>query len=232
MTTHRLIVADKQLLFAHALAEALKVAGHHVIAVCATRSELISTLRSADVTICLTDLRLADGSVQDLLGHIATTKPDCRVVVLTDDARPDVLRSVLEAGAAGYLQKSRGLDVLLDALARVVRGEVVVEASFVPVATARLVDSVRARAVWEALTNRELQCLKLMVAGKDTTAMSRELGVSRTTVRSHVQAVLHKLGVHSRLEAAALAARHGLVSDPHPVQAASVAFPRRYRTAQ
>jgi two-component system nitrate/nitrite response regulator NarL len=88
----------------------------------------------------------------------------------------------------------------------------VVEASLLPATSARLGDAVRARALREALTNRERQCLDLIVQGKDTSAMSRELHVSRTTVRSHVQALLTKLGVHSRLEAAALAARLGVLS--------------------
>ncbi|MCU1659637.1 MAG: two component transcriptional regulator, LuxR family, partial [Pseudonocardiales bacterium] len=55
---------------------------------------------------------------------------------------------------------------------------------------------------------------ELLAEGLDTAAMARRLGVSRTTVRSHVQAVLTKLGVHSRLEAASLAIRFGLVGAP------------------
>ena len=211
LLTYRLVVADPQLLFAHVLAEALKTAGCQVIATCSKRSELASALRSPEPMICLTDLRLADDSVEDLLASVAAARPDCRIVVLTDDARPEVLQSVLQAGASGYFQKSRGLNVLLDALARVARGEIVIEASLAAGPTSRLVSSARTRDFWDGLTNRELQCLQLMVEGKDTTGMSRELGVSRTTVRSHVQAVLHKLGVHSRLEAAALVARHGLL---------------------
>jgi two-component system nitrate/nitrite response regulator NarL len=211
--SHRLVVADPQLLFAHVLGEALRTAGHEVRAVCSTRAELAAAIRAPGPTICLTDLRLADGDVADLITHAAATHPDCRIIVLTDDARPEVLQSVLRTGASGYFQKSRGLNVLLDALARVARGEVVIEASFAAGSGARLVDSGHVRSYWDGLTNRELQCLQLMVEGKDTTAMSRELGVSRTTVRSHVQAVLHKLGVHSRLEAAALVARHGMFAD-------------------
>jgi two-component system, NarL family, nitrate/nitrite response regulator NarL len=65
-----------------------------------------------------------------------------------------------------------------------------------------------------ALTQRERECLTLLVAGLDTTAMMRELGVSRTTVRTHLQAVLSKLDVHSRLEAASFAVRHNLVEAP------------------
>jgi DNA-binding NarL/FixJ family response regulator len=60
------------------------------------------------------------------------------------------------------------------------------------------------------LTGRELECLAMLVEGLDTAAMVARLGVSRTTIRTHIQAVLTKLGVHSRLEAASVAVRYGL----------------------
>ncbi len=63
------------------------------------------------------------------------------------------------------------------------------------------------------LTDRERECLALLVEGLDTTAMARKLSVSRTTVRTHVQSVLTKLGVHSRLEAASFAVRYRLLDD-------------------
>jgi len=67
------------------------------------------------------------------------------------------------------------------------------------------------------LTPRELECLALLASGFGTTLIARRLGVSTMTIRSHVQAVLTKLGVHSRLEAASLAIRYGLVdASPRP----------------
>ena len=63
------------------------------------------------------------------------------------------------------------------------------------------------------LTTRERECLRLLVDGLDTTRMATALGVSPATVRTHVQSLLVKLGVHSRLEAASLAVRYRLVED-------------------
>jgi DNA-binding CsgD family transcriptional regulator len=68
------------------------------------------------------------------------------------------------------------------------------------------------------LTHRELECLALLAAGLDTAAMAARLGLSTTTIRSHVQAVLTKLGVHSRLEAASLAMRYHLVDATEPCE--------------
>jgi two-component system nitrate/nitrite response regulator NarL len=61
------------------------------------------------------------------------------------------------------------------------------------------------------LTPRELQCLALLASGVGTTVIARRLGVSTMTIRSHIQAVLTKLSVHSRMEAVSLAIRYGLV---------------------
>ena len=71
---------------------------------------------------------------------------------------------------------------------------------------------------WRAsyLTDREQQCLTLLVEGLGTAAMANRLGVRTTTVRTHVQSLLSKLGVHSRLEAATLAIRYSL---PYPADA-------------
>ena len=74
----------------------------------------------------------------------------------------------------------------------------------------------------EHLTGREWQCLAMLVEGLNTTAMTARLGVSRTTVRTHVQALLTKLGVHSRLEAASLAVRYRLLDEDSTGGGASV----------
>lgn len=66
------------------------------------------------------------------------------------------------------------------------------------------------------LTHRERQCLGMMTHGMNTRAMAERLTVSDATVRTHVQSVLAKLGVNSRLEAVALTVRTGLLPNTHP----------------
>jgi two-component system nitrate/nitrite response regulator NarL len=132
--------------------------------------------------------------------------------VLTAQGDSAVMGAALDAGALGFLHKSRGMNVLLDVVRRVAADEVVVEGSF---ARRRTSDdgSAHLRRLAGYLTDRERECLSMLVAGLDTSGMATRLGVSQTTVRSHVQAVLAKLGVHSRLEAATLAMRYGLCDD-------------------
>jgi two-component system nitrate/nitrite response regulator NarL len=70
-----------------------------------------------------------------------------------------------------------------------------------------------ARRLAAFLTGRERECLNLLVEGLDTSSIATKLGVSAATVRTHVQSVLTKLGVHSRLEAASYAVRYGLLDE-------------------
>ena len=111
-------------------------------------------------------------------------------------------------GASGYVHQSRGIDALVCALERVLNGEIVIDVPDAP--PRRPAEPNHALRLAAHLTGRERQCLLMLVEGLDTAAMVERLGVSRTTVRTHLQAVLTKLGVHSRLEAASFAVRHRL----------------------
>jgi len=149
----------------------------------------------------------------DVIRRVIAASAGTRVIVLS--SAPDTVAAMraLNAGASGYMHKSRGVSALLSAVERVLLGNVVVD---VPAAT-----DIRKSACDDAersavrLTTRERECLSLLVEGLDTAAMVVKLGISRATVRSHVQAVLSKLGVHSRLEAASFAVRSGIL-DAYP----------------
>lgn len=205
-----LVLGDAQVLFMEALTEVLAGAGHQVTGV-STRSDLVDALRTGNPQLCLVDNRFPDGAIVDILDRLVRANTGCRFIIVTADEDPDLLLAALDAGAMGYVHKTRGISVLLDAVHRVKLGETVIEGTFVRSRRPTQRGSAQVRRLANYLTQRELECLTLLVAGLDTVAMSRQLGVSRTTVRSHVQAVLTKLGVHSRLEAASLAIRYGLV---------------------
>jgi two-component system nitrate/nitrite response regulator NarL len=123
------------------------------------------------------------------------------------------MRQAVRLGAVGYVPKTWGIHKLVHALGRVIDGAVVLDA---PRTTSVRSDVSEARRLAAHLTARERECLALLVEGLDTPAMTLRLGVSTTTVRSHVQALLTKLGVHSRLEAATFAVRYDLVDHDQP----------------
>jgi len=142
------------------------------------------------------------------------------VLVLSADPDTEGILEALRAGSSGYVHKNRGVSALTAAIDRALQGEVVVD---VPKDNGyrRSRERDHARRLAAFLTEREWQCLELLVEGTSTAAMAISLGISRATVRTHVQAVLLKLGVHSRLEAAAYAVRYGLVDGAQPARVAS-----------
>jgi two-component system nitrate/nitrite response regulator NarL len=211
------VLADDQVILTDALSEVLRNGGHRVVATAASGRSLAGYLTSFQPDVCITESRFTDCDCLDLLGDLFAASPDTKVVVLTADSNTDTMQRALQAGAAAVVHKSRRLPALLDVLRRVSGGEVVVEGSFVR-PTSLPSTSSQLRRLSAYLTGRELECLALLTRGMDTEAMSRHLGVSPTTVRSHIQAVLTKLGVHSRLEAASVAVRLGLGEPSLPMR--------------
>jgi two-component system nitrate/nitrite response regulator NarL len=206
-----IVLGDEQLIFLETLAQSLSNAGHTVAATCSSRAALVAAVRREAPSVCITDSQYSDGDLTDLLEGLAQAWPGCKLIILTNGGSPDLLRTAIDAGALGIVQKNRGLAVLLDVVRRVGLGEIVIEASFAPIRR-RTSESVEAHRLARYLTAREYECLSLLIAGSDTSMMAGYLGVSRTTVRSHVQSLLCKLGVHSRLEAVAVATRYGLAA--------------------
>jgi two-component system nitrate/nitrite response regulator NarL len=206
-----IVLADNHVAFLDALTAVLTPVGHHIVATAETRSELIGSIRALQPNLCITDSHFPDGDGVAAIDEITATSPDTMIVILTDDENPETLRRALAAGAVGYMHKSRGLPVLLKLLGQVSNGEIVIAGSFSPLRTAEPPAPTQLRLLAAYLTPRELECLALLAAGLDTKVISHRLSVSITTARSHIQSVLTKLGVHSRVEAASLAIRHNLI---------------------
>lgn len=206
----KLILGDDQALFLDALATVLAQHGHEVSVVARSPEELVAHARHQRPDACVIDCNVAVDEGTQTIRQVCEVSPDTIVVVLSAAADADSAELALDAGAAGYLHQSRGVDVLVAALEKMRSGQQVID---VPDAgpARRLRPASHADRLAGSLTARERECLSLLVAGLDTAAMVRQMGVSRTTVRTHLQSVLTKLGVHSRLEAASFAVRHRLV---------------------
>jgi two-component system nitrate/nitrite response regulator NarL len=131
--------------------------------------------------------------------------------MLTADHDPEGMGFAMAAGAAGYVHKSCGLAALVAAIRQAYDGDPVELLAPPPGHRALLGRNMDAVRLASFLTQRERQCLAMLADGHSTAAMAQRLGVSAATVRTHVQAVLTKLGVHSRLQAASLAVLNSLV---------------------
>lgn len=153
----------------------------------------------------------ADGHASCLLRDRA---PDSRIIVLADDGDQRLLAEGLGCGASGYVTKDCSPTELVEAVRGVARGEVLVPATMLGPLLSDLLDR---RKVHEGallklarLSPRERQVLALVARGKTSSAIAEELVISPETARTHVQNILAKLGVHSRLEAASFVIEHGL----------------------
>ncbi len=173
--------------------------------VCAEASDAPSAVERAMQSrpdVCLLDINMPGNGIA-AAAQISAALPGTPVVMLTVSRQDDDLFDALRAGASGYLLKGFDEDAIGDALQRVLAGEATLPGTLV----ARLVDEFRDReqhrvAVPDGhmarLTGREWDVLELMRKGASTAEISERLFVSATTVRSHVSAILRKLGVPNR----------------------------------
>ena len=162
----------------------------------------------------LPDVILMDMVMPDMDGATATAlirqkHPQVQILVLTSFKEGDLIKKALAAGAIGYLLK----DVSADDLARAIRAAHVGRATLSPEAAQSLVETTNLPpAPGLDLTEREREVLALMVEGSSNSQIAVKLGVSSSTIKSHVSNILSKLGVASRTEAVTLALRSHIIS--------------------
>ncbi len=212
--THRLVIGDENRLIADALELALTSRGYDVLATATTRGTLLRAVLAHRPDVCLLDPELLDGCAIDLIDHVHARVSEVKVLILSADTSPRMVAAAIEAGAAGCLSKNQGIDALAQAVERVARGEFTIDPVLAQQTLRHLRDHRNDRDQplrW--LTRREREVLRRLTEGDGTREIARVLGVSTNTARTHVQNVLDKLGVHSRLEAVALAIRAGVDSD-------------------
>jgi two-component system nitrate/nitrite response regulator NarL len=211
----RLVLCDDHRLLAEALATALRAHGHEVVAVATTPEAGYRAVVEHRPDVCVLDVGFPGASGLDMVARITSANQDCKVLMLSGRSSPDMVNAALTAGAAGFVLKEDGIDRILHALDRVLDGEAVVDSALLRAALSvpmprRSAESQRLR----SLTPREQQALRRIAAGDSTKEVARAMQVSESTARTHVQNVLTKLGVRSRLQAAALVAREGLTDEP------------------
>jgi DNA-binding NarL/FixJ family response regulator len=174
----------------------------HVCGEAADADAAVEGARRTRPDVCLLDINMPGNGIS-AAAQITGALPDTSVVMLTVSRQDDDLFDALRAGASGYLLKGMDEAAIGDALKRVLAGEATLPGRLV----ARLVDEFRDRESHRVgvpagqsarLTGREWDVLELMRKGASTSDISERLFVSQTTVRSHVSAILRKLGVPNR----------------------------------
>jgi DNA-binding NarL/FixJ family response regulator len=204
------LIVDDHDMVAKALAAALDDGQFFsVVGIAHTRADAVQVLSACDVHVVVLDLRLADGDdTTSFIPEILLLSPDTKVLVLSAWGDDWSVSRAVEMGCHGYLLKEQGLDDLVDGIMAVARGE----ATFAPAVLSRVLKLLRPGTVTsESLTSRETEVLRRLADGLTTEQIAADLYVSVNTVRNHVNNIIRKLNVHSRLEAVSFAIRNGLI---------------------
>jgi DNA-binding NarL/FixJ family response regulator len=160
--------------------------------------------------VVLLDLGLPDRHGLDVLRELHVAKPELPVLILTMFPEDQLALRVLEIGAAGYLTKESAPEELVRALDRVLAGHKYLS----PEMAQAVADGLGGPPPppHEQLSDRELEVLRLLAAGRPITAISKQLGLSPKTVTTYRARLLHKLRMKSNAELTFYATHHGLVS--------------------
>ncbi|HZD79135.1 MAG TPA: response regulator transcription factor [Actinomycetota bacterium] len=214
----RVLLADEQSLFREAMKivlgsqEDLEVVGE-----ARDGMQAVAEVERVRPDVALLDAGLPNFDGIRATALIAERAPDCQVIVLSAQEDERVLVRAMEAGASGYLSKASPMSDLIEAARAVHRGEALVPPRMLGALLKRLVQRRRERddalKRMGSLTRREREVLALVADGADNEGIAQELVISPETARTHVQNVLGKLGVHSRLEAAAFVTQNGIMDD-------------------
>jgi two-component system nitrate/nitrite response regulator NarL len=205
----KILLCDDHVLLAEALESLLRAAGHEVVV---TRSpqEALRMLVEERPDVCVLDVGFPEGDGIEVLSHAAELSPTTKVLMLSAARDPELVRTAIDLGACGYICKDVGVVEVIRAVERVQEGEIILDPLVVRALTQR--SRVKPDDIeWLIgfLTRREREVLRRIVIGQSTREMAQDMHVSKSTARTHVQNVLQKLGVHSRLQAvAAVSRRH------------------------
>lgn len=204
-TTIRVLIADDHSIVRQGLATIInRDPEMTVIAQAEDGQQAIALFREYQPDVTLMDLRMPQvGGVEAITAICAEFKPARIVVLTTYDGDEDIYRG-LQSGAQGYLLKDAKPNELLNAIRTVHRGQQYIP----PDVGAKLVQ----RMSNPELTERELEVLRLMAQGTSNLDIAAALSISESTVKSHVNRILSKLGVNDRTQAVIVAVKRGIVN--------------------
>ena len=166
--------------------------------------------------VVLLDLNMPGISGREAVKMLVEELPQTQVLMLTVSEDAEDLMDTLKSGARGYLLKNIDADYLVDAIRRAARGEAVMS----PQMTSKLVRGLQAggaevvlpqAAEKDKVSPREREVLALLARGASNKEMARELQLAESTIKIHVQNILRKLNLTSRVQAAVYAVEHGIV---------------------
>jgi two-component system NarL family response regulator len=201
----RLLIVDDHPVVRAGLSSMLgKQPGLKLVGAAAGAEEALALLERCPVDVVLLDLRMPKMSGIEALPVFRGLKSPPHVIILTSFEFDEEIYRAVQAGARGYLSKETSREEIVTAIATVHAGR----QYFPPAIASRLAE----RTHRSTLSPRELEILEMLSRGFTNKEIGRALGISRYTVRNHINSINHKLEVCDRTEAASVAMKQGIIS--------------------
>lgn len=175
-----------------------------------TGREAIESARTMLPDVVLMDVRMPDMDGLEATRRIKAERPRTAVVIVTNHENPAYLRAAVDAGAAGYLLKDVSRELLVDAVREVASGGTFIEQQTLRGVLREVPTGTPASDAARNLTRREREILAHLAEGLSNREIAERLVLSPETVKSHVAAILNKLELSDRTQAAVYAVRNGL----------------------
>lgn len=215
-TKLQVLIADEHGIFRDALRAAFeREPDLQIVGEAAEGPEAVTAVERTRPDVAILSATLTTYSGVRASCMIRERAPECRTIVLADVQDQRQLTDGLGCGASGYLTKDCSVDELVGAVRAVARGETLIPPVMLGPLLTNLLDRRRehehALLKLSELSPREREVLGLVARGHKTTRIAETLVISPETARTHVQNILAKLGLHSRLEAAAFVIENGLL---------------------
>jgi two-component system nitrate/nitrite response regulator NarL len=218
MNKLRVLLIDDHTLFRVGLEGLLVSRGIEIVASVDSGIDAQRLVDELNPDVILLDMRMPGLNGLEVLDMLRAENESLPIVMLTTSTEENDLLRSLRSGAQGYLLKDMEPDELVLALREIVAGKTVVAPDLAPI-LARAVQGKsneqeeKDDSPFSTLTPRETEILALLAEGQSNKAIARNLGISDGTVKLHVKAILRKLEVHSRVEAAVMAVQRGFTKE-------------------
>jgi len=214
----QVLIIDDHTLFRSGLEELLDRRGIDVVATAGDGEEGCALAEKLAPDVILLDVRMPGMGGLTVLERLKEAGVQTPVLMLTTSTEDRDLIAAVRAGAQGYLLKDLEPDELIESLGKITAGECVIAPEMTGV-LARVVQGdepiTSSDTRFAELTPREMEILCHLAEGQSNKVIARELGISNGTVKLHVRAILRKLQVRSRVEAAVLAVEEGIGARKH-----------------
>lgn len=212
--TYTVVLVDDHTIWRGGVRSMLEDTEFVVVGEAGSGHEALEIVSQMQPDIVLMDIRMAGGDGLEALVAIKQQMPQRIVVMLTTYDNPTYMARAVAGGAAGYLLKGIEREALLEALSSIARGEMLLTAQELTHSLRGISKQAAASSdLNEPLTERELEVLRLLATGLSNRDIASILFIAESTVKSHVEHIIGKLGVSDRVQAAVWAARQGMLAE-------------------